>query len=140
LNLVLLRILKTLFSQKEFLKFQCRHYMAPWAEGKVICPDCGKGVVRVWVQLRCKQCQCRRHGVNFLEIIHPKERYCPLCGEQATFLEPLENPKAHQLESAVMQTMTEEEYLQKSGFADWSEVLPEILHVSRLLLLKQPGK
>lgn len=100
---------------------QCLHPNAPWVEGKVYCPDCGTGLVRGWLVLRCGHCKRLRAGVyGGLKAVrarkkaHPnakteaaivcQEKHCLHCGHSDFSIEALPNPQAHQLPWALFYT------------------------------------
>ena len=110
----------------------CSHTRTAVAEGKCYCPDCGRGIVYQWVNLRCGGCRIRRESAYRLGRIIPADPFCRQCGESAVYAEYLENARPHQLHRAKLVMLVDSDY---ECFAEriraWTQ--PSVSVVSGLL-------
>lgn len=97
----------------------CNHARAAMAEGKCYCPDCGRGIVYQWVNLRCGGCQIRRDSAYRLGRIVAADPFCRQCGASAVYAEYLENARPHQLHKAKLVMLVDTEY--EHQYAPWAE-------------------
>lgn len=89
----------------------CNHRNAPMHEGKVHCPDCGEGLVRRWMLVRCRQCDRRRVAGYQGRRIVPVEAQCPHCGHSQVYVQPQPEAMAQHLPFLVLGCETEADVL-----------------------------
>ena len=79
-------ILNFLFPQKE-----CTHSHVSPDKDFSYCPDCGEFIENRWYLTRCKCCGIKRKTIMKRTNIMPEDRFCPNCGAQEYYVEPIEH-------------------------------------------------
>ena len=76
-----------------FLKRQkeCTHPKVTPDKDACYCPDCGKYVENHWYLTRCNCCNIKRKTTVKFGQIMPESKYCPNCGAEQFYIEPVTN-------------------------------------------------
>lgn len=74
-----------------FKKKECSHPKVSPDKEAQYCPDCGKYIENKWYLTRCSCCNVKRvTTIKFGEIM-PESKYCPNCGHEHFYIEPIKN-------------------------------------------------
>jgi hypothetical protein len=84
-------------------------------EGKTFCTHCHSPIILQWVLARCINCNTVRAGEWRWGQLRLKQPCCMHCGDISVTLYPLERPKVHQLRLAMVQIISEQDFINQSG-------------------------
>ena len=70
---------------------ECKHSHVSPDKDYSYCPDCGEFIENKWYLTRCKCCNIKRKTLIKHSTIMPQDTYCPNCGSDEFYIEPVEH-------------------------------------------------